>query len=105
VGIRDEGSIHGAIARPYTGYYKKIEEKAAALVESIATNHGFVDGNKRTAFILLLLLLNRSGYRLVPIMGENTGAALENMIVNFVRHNLTPHELIEWFKLRVRKRR
>jgi death on curing protein len=103
-GIRDEASIHAAITRPYTGYYRKIEEKAAALVQSVAANHGFIDGNKRTAFILLILLLNRSGYRLVPVGREKTGDALEQVIVDLVEHNIDQSQLIEWFKLRVRTR-
>jgi prophage maintenance system killer protein len=39
--------------RPYNGYYRPIEKKAAALVESMGGNHGFIDGNKRTAVILI----------------------------------------------------
>jgi death-on-curing protein len=41
-----------------------IEEKAAALTEALARNHGFVDGNKRTAVYAMDLLLTRSGYKL-----------------------------------------
>jgi death on curing protein len=39
-GIGNFGLIDSALARPYSGYYRKIEEKAAALVESFSTNHG-----------------------------------------------------------------
>jgi Fic family protein len=35
--------------------------KAAALAQSLAQNHGFVDGNKRTAFYMVDLLLANSG--------------------------------------------
>src|SRR5438445_194495 len=45
--------IESAIGRPYTGYYPRLHQKAAALVESLVRNHGFIDGNKRTAFIIL----------------------------------------------------
>jgi death-on-curing protein len=51
-GIRDLGAVQSAIARPYTGYYRKIEEKAAAIVESVAAGHCFTDGNKRTSLYL-----------------------------------------------------
>lgn len=74
-------------------------------MESVATNHGFIDGNKRTAFILLILLVNRSGYRLVPAGRENTGDAIEQMIVDVVNHRLNRRQLIDWLKLRIRKRR
>ncbi len=49
-GIRDEGAILAALARPQNGYYEGLIEEATALFESLAINHPFVDGNKRTAF-------------------------------------------------------
>jgi death-on-curing protein len=102
-GIRDIGSIESAIERPYTGYYKKIEEKAAALVESVANNHGFVDGNKRTALILLVLLLAKSGYRLAPVAGENLNQAVEQMIVSVARRKMNKIQIINWLKPRIRR--
>lgn len=63
-GIRDPGAIEAAVARPYCGYYRSIAKKAAALVQSLASNHGFIDGNKRTALLMMNLLLLRSGYQL-----------------------------------------
>ena len=50
VGVRDEGLILSALLRPQTGYYADVIEEAAALWESLAMIHGFVDGNKRTAW-------------------------------------------------------
>ena len=55
-GIRDRTLIEAAVGRPYTGYYPTIETKGAALLESLACNHGFIDGNKRTALVTLDLL-------------------------------------------------
>ncbi len=49
-GVRDGGLIEAALYRPQTGYYEDLIEEAAALWESLAQNHPFVDGNKRTAF-------------------------------------------------------
>jgi len=60
-GVRDLGAIEAAIGRPYSGYYRTISGKAAALVHSLALNHGFVDANKRTAALSCLLLLEKSG--------------------------------------------
>lgn len=53
-GVRDEHALKSALARPYqTAFGEEIHgdifEKAASLLDSIANNHGFVDGNKRTA--------------------------------------------------------
>ena len=47
--IRDEGALASAVMRPQLGYYDSLIEEAAALLESLAMNHPFVDGNKRTA--------------------------------------------------------
>src|SRR5947209_13441099 len=49
-GVRDYGLLQSALYRPQTGYYADLFEEAAALWESLAQNHPFVDGNKRTAF-------------------------------------------------------
>jgi len=49
-GIRDRGLVEVALLRPQTGQYADPPEEAAALWESHAMNHGFVDGNKRVAF-------------------------------------------------------
>ena len=49
-GVRDMGLLEAALYRPQTGYYADHIEEAAALWESLAQNHPFIDGNKRTAF-------------------------------------------------------
>ena len=49
-GLRDAGLLEAALFRPQTGYYADLVEEAAALWESLAQNHAFVDGNKRIAF-------------------------------------------------------
>lgn len=61
-GILDEGALEAAINRPQTGYYNSIIEEAAALMESLAMNHPFIDGNKRTAFAVCDGFLRINGY-------------------------------------------
>ena len=63
-GVRDEGIILSALLRPQTGYYGDLLEEAAALWESLAMNHGFIDGNKRVAFASLLVFLGMNGLQL-----------------------------------------
>jgi len=65
-GLRDEGLIESAVARPYQTFggedlYQTVYEKAAALVQSIIINHPFVDGNKRTALATCLVFLDENG--------------------------------------------
>lgn len=63
-GVRDEGLVLSALLRPRTGYYRDLIEEAAALWDSLAMNHGFVDGNKRVAFESLVIFLGMNGYDL-----------------------------------------
>jgi len=60
-GVRDKGAVEAAVFRPQIGYYNSIEEEAAALMESLGNNHGFLDGNKRIAFTAADVFLRRNG--------------------------------------------
>ena len=61
-GLRDEGALESALMRPQIGYYDSLIEEAAALMESLAMNHPFVDGNKRTALGTTDAFLRTNGY-------------------------------------------
>jgi len=61
-GVRDKGAVEAAVFRPQTGYYNSLEEEAAALMESLGNNHGFLDGNKRIAFTAADVFLRRNGF-------------------------------------------
>ena len=63
-GVRDFGLLEAALFRPQTGYYSDIIEEAAALLESLAVNHPFVDGNKRVAFAVTDVFLRINGYEI-----------------------------------------
>lgn len=65
-GVRDEGLLKSSLERPFSGFgevefYHTPEEKAAAILESIVVNHPFLDGNKRTGYVLMRLLLMQYG--------------------------------------------
>jgi death-on-curing protein len=78
-GTRDEGLILSALLRPQTGYYADLVEEAAAVWESLAINHGFIDGNKRVAFAALLTFLGLNGLRLT---------AEPDDVIAFIYHHL-----------------
>src|ERR1022692_151584 len=63
-GVRDHGLLEAALYRPQTGYYADLIEEAAALWESLAQNHPFIDGNKRAAFAATYTFLAINGARL-----------------------------------------
>ena len=64
-GVRDMGQLEAALFRPQTGYYPDLIAEAAALWESLSQNHPFVDGNKRTAFAVMVTFLAVNGIDLV----------------------------------------
>ena len=92
----NRSAIKSAIARPYHGYHPRIDQKAAALVHGIVSNHGFVDGNKRTAVYLVEVLAGRSGYRLVV-----EDPLLADVVTDVARGDLDYEELATWFKGRL----
>jgi len=63
-GVRDVGLLESALARPRSGYYASLSAQAAALMQSLAGNHAFVDGNKRMAFAATAIFFGMNGYRL-----------------------------------------
>ena len=63
-GIRDLAALDAALMRPQLGYYENLFDEAAALMESLANNHPFVDGNKRVAFFATDTFLRLNGLEL-----------------------------------------
>lgn len=63
-GVRDMGALESAVFRPQTGYYDDAIAEAAALLESLAINHPFIDGNKRIAFAAADVFLRMNGCEL-----------------------------------------
>jgi death-on-curing protein len=81
LGVRDIGALESALHRPQSGYYDSLSRQAAALMHSLATNHAFVDGNKRVAFALTAIFLRINGYRLVVSADLAAAFLIEQVIV------------------------
>jgi len=65
-GLRDEGLLDSAITRPKNFYFYQdadITRLSAAYGYGICQNHPFIDGNKRTAFVVLVAFLKTNGYK------------------------------------------
>lgn len=96
-GISSLHLIESALGRPYSGYHRSIAAKAAALLESVVKNHGFVDGNKRTAWLLVELLISRSGYMLaIP-----DDAPIDDLVVSVADSEMKLEALRSWFEERI----
>jgi death-on-curing protein len=96
-GIASLHLIESALARPYSGYHPSLARKAAALLESLVANHGFVDGNKRTAWLLVTLLVDRSGYRLTVLEDE----PIDDLVVAVATGEIDFDPLATWFRARL----
>jgi len=80
--VRDMGLLEAAAARPMSTVfgadaYPTLPEKAAALLHSIARNHPFADGNKRTATIAALFMLQVNGLCVTWDAAEALAAIVE----------------------------
>ena len=79
-GLREEALLHSALGRPlnrlaYAG--ADIIELAALYTAGIVQNHPFVDGNKRTGFVVGVLFLELNGYRFTASEVAAAQAVLE----------------------------
>src|SRR5215469_7096416 len=60
--VGEQCAVEAAVFRPQIGYYNSLEEEAAALMESLGSNRGFIDGNKRMAFTAADVFLRSNGF-------------------------------------------
>lgn len=78
-GIRDVGMLESALARPVNRYAygeRDLAALAAAYAFGIARNHPFVDGNKRVAFLAMMIFLRLNGVVFAPSQAEAAAAIL-----------------------------
>ena len=98
MGLRDMGALASAIMRPQIGYYDNLIEEAAALLESLAMNHPFVDGNKRTAFYATDSFLRKNG-RFIDCDNDD---AYRFFMQLFETNSFRFAELHEWLEAHVK---
>jgi death-on-curing protein len=93
-GVRDKGAVEAAVFRPQIGYYNSIEEEAAALMESLGNNHGFLDGNKRIAFTAADVFLRRNGAYIEVEAGDGYAFITGSM----ERREFRFGQILEWMR-------
>ena len=91
-GVCDKNAIEAAVFRPQIGYYNGIEEEAAALMESLGNNHGFLDGNKRIAFTATDVFLRRNGF----YIEVDALAGYEFIEGSMERHEFRFPKILDW---------
>lgn len=93
-GVRDPGLLEAALFRPQTGYYADLIEEAAALWESLAQNHPFIDGNKRVAFAATYTFLAINGMRITA----DAEAAYDFIAGLYQANEFTFENLVTWLR-------
>lgn len=100
-GIRDEGLLESALARPkMLAHYKPAtgaHRLAASYAVAIARNHPFIDGNKRTAFLAAYVFLRDNGWRftasqsevVAQMIGVASGTVTEERLASWLKRNST----------------
>lgn len=96
-GIRDLGLLESALYRPRTGYYKDVVEMAAALFESVLTNHPFVDGNKRAALAAALAFLWMNDIEI-----DTNDDALTELVFGVAQGRISKAEIAVFFRRHAR---
>jgi death-on-curing protein len=97
-GLRDEGILRSALERPVNKWqYEQADlaTLAAAYAFGLAKNHAFVDGNKRVAFITMVVFLRKNGVRFAPDQAQSTkiilalaaGEVSEDNLARWIRDN------------------
>jgi death-on-curing protein len=97
-GVLDKGALESALARPRSGYYRSVTEQAAALMQSLAMNHPFVDGNKRVAFALTAIFLKLNGLSL----NVDTKSGVYFVEVTLIEKRASLAVITSWIEKQVR---
>jgi death-on-curing protein len=97
-GLRDEGMLRSALERSINKWHyeqAELAELAAVYAFGLAKNHAFVDGNKRVAFLAMMVFLRTNGVRFAPdpahatkiIMALAAGEVSEASLTRWIRDN------------------
>jgi death on curing protein len=101
-GLRDDGMLRSALERPVNKWqYEQADSQtdlaalAAAYAFGFAKNHAFVDGNKRVAFIVMMVFLRKNDVRFAPdqpeaaaiILALAAGEVSEESLARWIRDN------------------
>jgi death-on-curing protein len=100
-GVRDPGAVESALARPRNlAVYATADaaQLAAAYAYGLARNHGFADGNKRTAWVVARLFLADNGCKLAfeaidairTMEGVAAGSVSEGQLATWFRARMIP---------------
>ena len=102
-GVRDYKALESAINRPFMTFdqkdlYPSQTEKAAALIESLISNHPFLDGNKRIGYVLMRYFLLRNGFDISASQSEKF-----EFVIKIAQGQLSFEQINNWIAEKLRE--
>ena len=100
-GVRDEGILDASLNRPFATFggidlFPEPVDKAAAIMHGIITGHPFIDGNKRTGYVLGRLILQEQGFDIRATEDDKYA-----MVIQVATGQLSVEGIVVWMKERV----
>lgn len=95
-GIRDNGALESALARPQNRYHygtTELAELAASYAFGLTRNHAFVDGNKRIGFLAMMMFLRLNGVAFSPDQAEAA-----TIILSLAAGEISEESLARWIR-------
>lgn len=97
-GIRDLNGLKSALARPFASFdqkelYPSIFSKAAALTESLVSNHPFIDGNKRVGYFFLRYFLLANNFDIHASRKEKY-----EFVISIASGNMSFNSIVSWIE-------
>jgi death-on-curing protein len=95
-GVRDAGALESALARPMNKFHfgeTDLAALAAAYAFGLARNHAFVDGNKRIAFVAMMVFLRRNGVAFAPPQAHATA-----IVIALAEGEVSEESLARWIR-------
>lgn len=97
-GIRDITALQSALIRPFQVFennelYPDVLSKASALIESIISNHPFIDGNKRTGYVLMRLFLISNNIDIAASENDKF-----NFVISIASGRIKYNEILQWLQ-------
>ena len=102
VGIRDHNALESAINRPFATFdgkdlHPEIIDKATAILESLVSNHPFIDGNKRIGYVMMRLWLLQNDLDIVATQNEKY-----ELVISVAKGEFRFDEIKGWLQGKIR---
>jgi death on curing protein len=102
-GVRDKELLESSIFRPFNTFdsvdlYPSPIDKAAAIIESVVKNQPFIDGNKRTGYTLMRLLLLNNSLDVIATEDEKY-----DFVIRIAEGKSSIEEIRNWLTLKVKR--